>query len=479
MFDRLTQDQIAAALATGITNRDPQADVGPGEVRDIVVDAPAAVLEAVHDRAVILSGMVTREDPTIFDNNESDLDNIAATEGLTRDPGSGATGTVTFFRHAAVPAGVTIPVDAAFPVATADGGVAFATTQQRFATSTTPKNPATNRYEVQVPIVALTAGTSSRVGAQTLTRMLRPINGFDGVTNTTATVGGRARETNAQLLNRLDLAVVGRDVSARAGVGLNVATLFRDVESYYVANSVSSPDIVTRDDTNAVDVFVKGGSVSQISDTLLFLGVGQVHPILTPPLATVISVTAGAVALVEGTDYEIVLDTSGLSGSIRAADGIRFLIAPAGGVGSPFFVTYETNGLIAALQSRFSADDLEASGRDLLFRLGDAAELVLEATLTVIRGFNRQTVVDAVIAALDEYINVTLGMGATRTDFSSPESGAVQGSDLQKVVRAVTGVDNFVITRLTFIEDTAGTTDLPIEVNQYPFIDPTTSIILR
>lgn len=461
--------QIANDLATSVLARDPEADVGPGPVADVVINAPAPVLQNIDDRTVTLSLMVTREDPSIFDANESDLDNIVATEGLSRDPGGHSTTVLVFFRYAAIPSGQIVPIDLAWPVSTQEGDASFITSDTRKGTSATPLNPQNNRYEVQVPAISLTLGETSQVGAQTLTAPLRALNGWDGVTNTIPATGGRDRETNQELLGRYALAPIGRDVSARAGIGLNLTSLFPETQSYYVANSVTQPDIVTREDTNAVDVFVKSTNATQVTDVMTYLGLGTTHVVFSPPLVDVLSVSLGGTILVEGEDYEIVRDTTGYSGSVLARDGIQFLTAQV--MGAAFLLTYTSDTLVAAEQSRFEADDLDDAGRSLLFRRGDQLDIALEANLSAVPGANYSDVKSNVLTAVTTFINTTLGLGATK--LGSKEAGQLQIFDINRVVSQVSGVDNFRLTRLTLVGDPSGVADIDVACNQYTFVsDP-------
>ena len=93
-------------------------------------------------------------------------------------------------------------------------------------------------------------------------------------------------------------------------------------------------------------------------------------------------------------------------------------------------------------------------GQDILIRSGLQVNILLNATLTVISGFSFSTVRSAIITAIVDFIN-SLGLGEN-----------VEKSDIQLIVRTITGVDNFVITLLDKVGST-GNSDVQIEKNEF------------
>jgi uncharacterized phage protein gp47/JayE len=140
----------------------------------------------------------------------SDLDRLALRNGITRDPGSVAQGTVTFSitdDAAVIPAGtiITTPTDA-------DGNaIEFATTEEAVA------SPGDSQLSVEVE--AVERGEQGNVAAGRLTGLPSPPPLVSAVTNSAATTGGEDEESNAELRERVRTALIG---SAEGGTAEGV-----------------------------------------------------------------------------------------------------------------------------------------------------------------------------------------------------------------------------------------------------------------
>lgn len=465
-IQKITAAQFREQLRQGITARTVSHDVGYGPIRDIVIDPVAAVLEQQNDRIRAVSLLLSLQDPGNL--SEVDLDGLVFNEGLRRIEGARSTATLTFSTSNVDPSGPNLVVQRGFPVATTPDTstgetVTFVTTEERTLVAANRNsyfNVETQRYELTVPAQATTAGASTRVGASRIRRTLRPLVGFDTVTNRTAALGGRDRETNAELIDRYLLAILGTDLSTPTGVEKFALDQFPDVTDVLVVFGNNSLLTRTVDNAGAVDAYIVGDSILERTENIEYLGVGQLLRVSFPPVRAVTSVTSGATTYVEGSDFEVVLDASGNAGSTRAVEGIRFLptVSSAPTVGAAVSVTYRQNNLIRTIQATLDQRDNYVLGRDLLIREGVQVSIVLEAQLRVRSGFSPVSVESAVTSALNEYIN-DLKLGDD-----------VEGSDLQGVVRRVSGVDNFIITRLVRDPAATGTSDVSIGVNEYPRI---------
>ena len=482
-FERITASEFESLIRQAILRRDEEQDVAEGEIADVVISPPADVFERVHDRIAKLSNIITLARPSEFSGEYSlDLEGIVFNERITRSAGSQASGTVTF--STATQPSSDIVVQRGFPIGTlpseSTGAViTFVTTEARTlpaASAVSFKNQTTGRFELQIPVVAVSTGPVGRVAAGRVTRNLRPMAGFDDITNVSATVGGRGRESNEDLIRRYFLSVVGRRLTTQQGLLKSVLDLFPDVED---ALPVFGDDpLLTRggDDAGAVDCYILGEESTTVSENIEYLGPNTLLQVSLPPLLSVVSVTElatganfdvfDATATPVGS-YEVVQDTGSSSESTRAADGIKFI---SGGTAQPLVgnlvtVTYTYNNLIRRLQATFEQDDLLVHGRDVLFREAERVEQAHVARLTVGTGFNAETVEDAVRRGVLNFYN-TLRLG-----------NDVEGSDIQAVVRAIAGVDNYVITRLTKLSDPTGTSDVLIDKNQYARLDDANYIL--
>jgi uncharacterized phage protein gp47/JayE len=471
-IEKVSASQFAEQIQLGILDRDRTWDVYVGEIPDLVVNPHAAVLERQNDRTRKLSLMMTLSNPDEFAAEyEIDLDGIVYNEGMTRSQGSQATANLTFSRS--TPPSADLRVQRGYPVATLPDEstgqtITFVVTEERtmpVATASSYLNIDTNRYELRnVPVVAVIEGSDGRVGPRRITRPLRPLLGFDSVTNEVAASGGRDKESNAELIDRYLISILGRRLTTNDGAKKATIDDFPSVEDALVVGGTSG--LITRagDTAGAVDAYIVGSETLESVENPTYLGAGQLIQVEAPPITEVLSVqdlSTGATPFTEGTDYEVVYDETGVAKSSRAVEGIRFLFTgSAPTIGNPVTITYTYNNLIRRLQTSFELDDRKSEGRDLLYKEGTEVPIALEALLVVESGFNTDTVQTAVVNAIDDFINNTLKLGDD-----------VEESDIQGVVRQISGVDNFIFNRLSRLAVTSGVGDIEIEVNEYATID--------
>lgn len=461
--EKITASQFVDQLRAGISARTEEHDVGYGPIRDIVIDPVASVLEQQNDRIRAVSLLLSLQDPNNL--SEDDLDGIVFNEGLRRINGSKATATLTFSTTLVDPSGPDLVIQRGFPVATTPDTstgetVTFVTTEARtlpVASRASFFNISTQQYEISVPVQATAEGSVGRVGATRIRRPLRPLVGFDSVSNASAAEGGLSRETNADLINRYLLAVLGRNLATPTGIEKYARDNFPDVIDVGLVYGADA--LLTRQssEAGAVDAYLIGEQLVTRTENLEFYGFNQLLPVSFAPLHVVSSVTAGATTYTVGTDYEVVFDATGAAGSTRAVEGIRFLSTAASppAAGSAVTVEYTSNNLIANLQATFDQDNVRVLGRDLLWKEGIQVAVVLEARLRVAAGFSTTTVSAAVTSAIQDFINA-LDLGDD-----------VELSDLQGEVRRIPGVDNLLIDRLVRDAAATGAADLAIGANEY------------
>lgn len=464
-IDKVSAAQFAQAITAGIASRDATLDTTIGPIPDSSIQPQAAVLEQQNDRTRQLSLMLSLANGAAFNGFEADLEGIAFNEGMTRNPGAASSLIEVFSRTAAPTADLLVqrgyPLGSQ-PDASTGATVVYVASEKATlpaATANSFFNLVTQRYELSVPYISVVQGINTQVGPNRVNRFLQPPNGFDSATNPAAAVGGRDQETNQQLINRYLLGVVGRQLGTPNGIKRAVLSQFAGVSGLFVVFGTNPLLTRAATDAGAVDVWIKGSANLQTIENHPFLGVGQLIVVGLPPLVDIVSVSSGATVYVAGTDYVQTNDTSGVSRSTRETAGVTFLPGgpnPLPAVGDVVTVTYTFDNLIRALQAEFETDgETEELGRDLLFRRGIEVPIIHQAQLRVTTGSNATTVLAAVRAAVLTFIN-GLGMG-----------DAVEGSDIQAVVRAISGVDNYVITRLTRSTVLVGTSDIAIGGNEF------------
>ena len=121
------------------------------------------------------------------------LDRHTAARGLTRKAAVAAAGSLTFYRGTAAAEAIRLP--AGLTAAAGEDGPRFATTEAGVL--------AAGETEVTLPAAALAPGRAGNAAAGTVTVLLAPVGGLDGVKNTAAFAGGQDAEDDASLRARL------------------------------------------------------------------------------------------------------------------------------------------------------------------------------------------------------------------------------------------------------------------------------------
>jgi len=460
---KITSTQFEQQLADDIGVRDSTVDTVVGPVRDFVIRAPSRVFEAQNERIRALFQLLALQNVNTLD--PTDIDAFVFNEQVLRSTGTPSFITLTFSRVATPQFDLTIPAN--FPVGTdsdPDTGVqtTFVTLEAVTlfaATAGAYFNGVTNRYELNVTAASVTSGQSTSVGRNRVTKPLRPLLGFDSVTNKELSQGGLAAEINQQVADRYFLRIQGTEIGTPAGLSRYVRQTFGNVQDLLVVQG--NDPFLTRAavDAGAVDVWILGASPIQRTITVSFPGRLVLIPFDRQPGISVQSVQAGPI-FVQNVDYTYVSDTGINSRSVRGQDGIVFLAtgsAPA--IGTPTTITFTYDNLIVALQSFFGGVEYKESGRDELFRRGIQVDIAIQAQLRVNAG-NPTVVLAQVTQAILDFINgstVQRGYGLGQD---------VEEFDIDGVLSRIPGVDNFIFLLLAPVGST-GVADIPIASNQY------------
>jgi len=456
---KITAEQFAAQLNDSIQSRNQAHDIEIGPIPDIVVEPEALVLERQNDRIRTVSRLILLDNQEDF--QDSDVESFVYNEFLVRNLGGRSSTTVVFSRATAPQIDITVQKN--FPIATdpdesTGETVIFVTTEQKTlpaALAASYFNLETQRYELEVAVQATIGGSDGEVGPGKINRPLRPLSGFDKVENRSKSSVVSDRESNSELLERYKIAIVGSQLGVQNGLRLFIKSRFQDAGDVRVINA--GDPLITRDstDSGAIDIYITGAQDVTRQDTQEFIGIGQLIPLDYQPVRSIINIPG----YILDVDYEFVKDTSGFSNSIRASDGIKFL---AGGtvptVGDSINIEYQQDILIANIQSALEDADYNVGGQDPLVKSGDQKDIAMAATLVVLPGFSFSTIQGTVTTAIVNYVN-SLGLGA-----------AVEQSDIQAVVRGISGVDNFIFTLLDVVGG-IGNDDVPVGKNQFARIE--------
>ena len=467
--ERKSAQEFQAEIRQGILDSTSEHETAFGPLADVVTVPMAGVLEEFNNyrlRPVSLLASLDNADEI----SEDDLNAIAFNEEIIRPDGSYATAALTLQRDTQFSAESSGLVSRGTPIGTAvdqSSGqvVTFVTTEsvdKTTAVAVIDTDLDQTVYRTTVGAVCLVAGPQGKVGTRRISRPLRSLNGWDRVFNELPAQLGHDRMTNEELVELTRLAVSSRQLGTATGSEFSTRDNFVGVED--IREVFGTDPLLTRasTDAGAVDVYIKGQNLVSKTDQVTYLGVGQKYIVTTPPVVSISTVTrvSTGVIYLEGVDYEVSLDTSGVASSTRARDGIRFLPTATSTLpsnGDAVAITYQYNQLIRDLQANESDREVQVRGQDKLHRMGTEVVLYVSAVLTVRSGFTfnriRTLVIQALIDAVEE-------LGLARDD--------VEASDIQKTVRRLSGVDNFVITKLARTASSTGTADIVLARNEYP-----------
>lgn len=337
-----TFSQIVSSMLSFLQASRPDIATQTGSVtNDVVVSTVANQLAAEDgtDPSVYSSIQYVQDVQAFVDNAAilvpTDLDAIGTNYGLTRLPGTQATGIITFRIRNYTTSSPIITVPSGTVVSTlstaSTPAVSFATTATvTFTPSLAPSyfNPATGFYEQSTTIVCQTIGTVGNVGANTITSLVGPTTGIDAVTNTTATTGGTDVESNIAFAGRIQIKLEGNNVGTPNGIISLVDTNPNVIQAIVVGPN--DPAMLRDQFGGSVDVYIRGMVPLTVSDTPTYTTAGsQNFVLINQPVLSVGTVT-GIVAstpytFVNGTDYKVVLNPNILfGGSVESGSYITF-----------------------------------------------------------------------------------------------------------------------------------------------------------
>jgi uncharacterized phage protein gp47/JayE len=337
-----TFSQIVQSMLSFLQVSRPDINITTGTVvNDVVVSTVANQLSAQNGTSpsVYSSILYTQELQAFVDNASvlinADLDAIGANYGMTRLPGTQATGTLTFRIRSYTTSSPIVVVPAGTTVSTLSTGSApaasFSTTSGiTFTPSLAPSyfNPATGFYEQSTTIICQSIGTVGNVGAATITSLVSSVSGIDAVTNTTSTTGGTDQESNSLFAGRIQIKLEGNNVGTPNGI-ISLVNTNPSVQEAIVVGP-NDPDMQRDQFGGSVDVYIKGQILSTVFDIPMYSTTGsQIFVLNHQPALSVTSVTgiysANPYTFVPGMDYNFILNPNSLfAGSTAAASYITF-----------------------------------------------------------------------------------------------------------------------------------------------------------
>jgi len=195
-------------------------DLSVGSVLRASMEASASI--ALWMQWLILQVLAVTRAAT---STAADLDSWMADFSLVRLPGSPASGTVTFSRYTP---GIQAFIGCGTIVRTNDGTQSFTVVSQ-------PSNPswngssgyilASSNISLDVPVLALSAGTLGNVQAGVIGLLAVPLAGIDTVNNAAPLTGGLDAESDAALRSRFQAYINSRSLATSQAIGFAISSV--------------------------------------------------------------------------------------------------------------------------------------------------------------------------------------------------------------------------------------------------------------
>lgn len=213
---------------------------------------------------------------------DSDLDELVAQNGVERDPGARAIGTVEF----TVESETTIPEGTEIATEPDSNGeyLSFFTMDEVTAS--------VSETEVTVNAQAETVGTEYNVGSNTVIYLPSPPTGVTAVTNNSAMTGGEDIESNDELRERAKKAPQqSSEGGTIEGIKGGIASEFDTIETSDIFID-EKPEGGDKQNSSYADVYVDGGTDSEVKSVLDDVRPAAINHFLERPPLYEISVEA-------------------------------------------------------------------------------------------------------------------------------------------------------------------------------------------
>ena len=341
------------------------------------------------------------------------MDALAANFGVTRFGGLAAVGYVRFVKRVSPLS--TIPIPGGTVLATQQTNSSPARTYVSLSstslTPTSPPDPITGAAAyVDVFVQAQTTGSAGNVAAGTVIDLITPIAGIDQVYNPQPFNTGSDSQSNTVLAG-----VITADSQGRLGTRPGYRSLILNNFSVQDIVVIGSGDTgMTRNQFGgSVDIIILGSSAVAGTQSYAWTSQSSLSPSSLPLISAQsltgfdsshnpITFVGPASGIGPGTDYDVVLDTTGpFAGSIQENSKIVLhLTTHTPGAGTMLTLGYTYNQLVDEAQSFIGSDANDVLGSDVLIRAGIEIDAAVTAEIAVIPGFDVSTVVSAAGASV-------------------------------------------------------------------------------
>lgn len=364
-----TTTQVQQSLVATIQGINPTLDVQVGPLYNYVIAPVAPEISFVESQVerLLRYYSVNFEDVATADEVRDFAINFAA--GVS--DGMPARGSVYFFRNSAPLMGEIYTIRVGDLVGTADRNLLFKVTQQveivgDFAA--TYYNPSTNRYEVSVPVEAISPGILYNIPANRIVRLLSNIRGIDGVEQRTSMSGGTEAETTLDVVSKVRTKFLGLDTHSVGGIISTTLTLFANlVLDLKIVRPTDRLEFRRSSDNTALDLCIYGEVLKDFSEDYLAIGGETLISLQSNLTAVTISdVQIGGTSL-DSTLWEFVPDTS-LEYQLSTAAHPKIQLTSALSTNDLLTVVGQKNDLLDQIQAVWGPDDQALFKTDILIR---------------------------------------------------------------------------------------------------------------
>ncbi|MBS1092166.1 baseplate J/gp47 family protein [Gluconobacter sp. Dm-74] len=225
----LSLRSFSTTVSTAVTT----AQASCSQLLDVSIGSPVrALMESVGGVGLWLQYLVLQSllRTRLSTSTGSDCDSFVYDFGMSRLPGTAATGVVTFTSFLASEQSAVVPPGV---IVRTVGGISFAVTQDQtlptWSASAGGYVRAAGVATLSVPVACQEVGATGNVSVGAICLMGTAVAGLDTVTNGAPFLNGSDQETDSQLRARFPLWLAAKASASRAAVGNAIANVQTDL----------------------------------------------------------------------------------------------------------------------------------------------------------------------------------------------------------------------------------------------------------
>jgi len=442
-----TREQILADITIIYKKYFPTFNTNRTVFADLYLNAPTEVLEQIYASLTYLLNIFNLT--KVNDIQTVDLDNYAASYGLTRLPGTKANGRIRFYKTILPSSPILIPASTAVAtlVTSESKTLRFYTLEDAYFTNLALFDVDRFRYYVEVPIESEDIGAAYNLDALTIQDMLSEISGLE-VLNIDSTIGGTDGETNQSLANRIIVKFTGVNLGTVSGYESMISQNFNTV----LDTSILLPDddLISRPDFGGnVDIYIKTLVEQSAQNQGYYTTISPISTLVLTNLPfnrisnITVTISGTLMTLVADRDYFVIYDDASFKGSIYEKVTVRFDFDTVGvpDDGTYITVNYIYNPIVNSVQSFINQSSNKVIGSDVYVFEANRKSFAVYMDVTLDPTVDFSNTVTLIRDALKKYVN------------QLPIESTVEPLTLIDIVGEIEGVRN--VNPSTFLPSTS------------------------